>query len=49
FIIEAAIVGEAQYLVTRDDDMKFDPTLASIVSGHGVTITTVSKFLSAIT
>ena len=49
FIIETAIVGEAQYLVTRDDDIKFDPALSSMLSEHGVTITTVSRFLSAIT
>jgi len=47
-IIETAIVGKAKYLVTRDDDIKFDPALASIVSEYGVVITTVSGFLSAI-
>jgi putative PIN family toxin of toxin-antitoxin system len=47
-IIETAIKGKAEYLVTRDDDLKWDIGVSSYLKNHGVTVTSVSKFLSAI-
>ena len=45
-IIETAIKGKAEYLVTRDDDIKFDKKVASFLSQHGVTVISLSKFLN---
>ncbi len=47
-VIETAIRGEASHLVTRDDDLKFDPIVAAFLSNHGVTVITVAKFLAFI-
>lgn len=47
-VIEKAIKGQAQYLITRDDDIKFDEKVASYLSTHGVTVVSLSKFLSVI-
>lgn len=48
-VIETAIKGKAQYLVTRDDDIKFDKKVSSFLSKHGVTVISLSKFLDVIT
>jgi len=48
FVIETAIKGQAKYLVTRDDDMKFDKEVAAFLSQHGVSVISLSKFLSII-
>ena len=47
-VIETAIKGQAQYLITRDDDIKFDEKVASYLSTHGVTVVSLSRFLSVI-
>ncbi len=47
-IIETAIKGKAEYLVTRDDDIKFDRKVSSFLSQHGVTVISLSKFLTLI-
>lgn len=47
-IIETAIKGTAGYLVTRDDDIKFDNKVSSFLSGHGVHVISISKFLDVI-
>ena len=47
-IIETAIKGKAEYLVTRDDDIKFDRKVSSFLSQHGVTVISLSKFLEII-
>ncbi len=47
-IIETAIKGKAEYLVTRDDDIKFDRKVSSFLSQHGVTVISLSKFLAII-
>ena len=47
-IIETAIKGKAEYLVTRDDDIKFDRKVSSFLSQDGVTVISLSKFLSLI-
>lgn len=47
-VIETAIKGQAEYLVTRDDDIKFDKKVSSFLSQHGVTVISLSKFLAII-
>lgn len=44
-IIETAIKGNAQYLVTRDDDIKFDKKVSAFVLQYGISILTVEKFI----
>ena len=47
-VIETAIKGQAEYLVTRDDDLKFDNEVVSFLSQRGVTVISISKFLETI-
>jgi len=47
-VIETAIKGLTEYLVTRDDDIKFDKKISSFLSRHGVTVISLSKFLDTI-
>ena len=44
-ILEAAIGGKAQYLVTRDDDLKRDLDLIKLARRHGVRVVSVRHFL----
>jgi putative PIN family toxin of toxin-antitoxin system len=44
-ILEAAILGKSQYLVTRDDDLKRDLELIKVVRRHGVRVVSVRQFL----
>ena len=44
-VLETAIKGKAEYLVTRDDDIKIDLELVKEMKKHGVMVLTVSKFL----
>ena len=48
-IIETAVKGKAEYLVTRDDDIKADSKVISFLSKSGITPVTVAKFLKLIT
>jgi putative PIN family toxin of toxin-antitoxin system len=45
-VIETAIKGQVAYLVTRDDDIKYDKKVSDLLSQHKVTVTTIAKFLS---
>lgn len=45
WVLETAILSRAQYLVTRDDDIKGDNDLIAHLQVHGVTILTVQHFL----
>ena len=47
-IIETAIKGNAEYLVTRDDDIKFDNEVSSFLSRYGVSVISISRFLNLI-
>lgn len=47
-VIETAIKGKAEYLITRDDDIKFDKEVSSFLSSHGITVQSVAQFLSTI-
>jgi len=44
-ILEAAIVGKAEYLVTRDDDLKRDLELVRIARTQGLRVVSVAQFL----
>jgi uncharacterized protein len=43
--LETAIVAGAEYLVSRDDDLKGDTALIEVMRTHGVGVITVSQFL----
>ncbi|MFH1562153.1 MAG: putative toxin-antitoxin system toxin component, PIN family [Nitrospirota bacterium] len=43
--IETSISGKAEYVVSRDDDIKRDLVLIDELSKHGVKLITVSQFL----
>ncbi|MBI5640079.1 MAG: putative toxin-antitoxin system toxin component, PIN family [Nitrospirae bacterium] len=47
-VIETAVKGHATYLVTRDDDIKFDKEISLYLSRHGISVLSISKFLSLI-
>jgi putative PIN family toxin of toxin-antitoxin system len=44
-ILEAAILGKSQYLVTRDDDLKRDLELMKVIRRHRVRVVSVRQFL----
>jgi putative PIN family toxin of toxin-antitoxin system len=44
-ILEAAIVGRATHLVTRDDDLKRDLDLIKMARRHNVRVVSVKQFL----
>ena len=44
-VLETAIVGKAEYLVTRDDDIKRDVDLIKAMKDKGAKVLTVSQFL----
>lgn len=47
-IIETAIEGNAQYLVTRDNDIKFDEKVSAFLLQYGISAHPVAKFLDII-
>lgn len=44
-ILETAILGKSQYLVTRDDDLKRDLDLVKMARRNGVRVVSVRQFL----
>jgi len=46
FIVETAIKGQVQYLVTRDDDIKWDPEVIKFLEKSDIMVITVAKFLA---
>jgi len=44
-ILEAAIQGKAEYLVTRDNDLKRDLDLIEMAQGNGVRVISIRMFL----
>ena len=44
-VLETAINGQAEYLVSRDDDIKGDTELIQQMRASGVQVLTVSQFL----
>ena len=47
--LETAIAAGAQYLISRDDDLKGDSDLIQQMLAHGVEVITVSHFLQELT
>ncbi|MEW5744703.1 MAG: putative toxin-antitoxin system toxin component, PIN family [Nitrospirota bacterium] len=47
-VIETAIKGKATYLISRDDDIKFDDKVVSFLAQYGITVASIAKFLSLI-
>jgi hypothetical protein len=47
-ILETAIRGKAKYLITGDKDITDDKKVLSFLSQHGVTVISLSNFLSII-
>ena len=47
-IIETAIKGNAKYLVSRDDDVEMDTKITEFLSGSGISVLSVAKFLKLI-
>lgn len=48
YIIETAIKGKAEYLVTRDDDIKFDKKISKFLSNYSISVVSARKFLEII-
>ncbi|BCW95363.1 MAG: putative toxin-antitoxin system toxin component, PIN family [Fimbriimonadales bacterium] len=46
FLIETAIFGNADYLVTRDDDLKRAPELVQQMTAFGIQVVSVQQFLN---
>ncbi len=47
-VIETALKGHALFIVTRDDDVKFDNNASSFLNQHNISVTTIAKFLNAL-
>jgi|GraSoiStandDraft_28_1057319.scaffolds.fasta_scaffold331117_2 uncharacterized protein len=47
-VIETAINGRADVLVSRDDDLKRSPEVAAVLAERGVRVLTVQRFLDAL-
>ena len=47
-VIETAIKGQAAFLVTRDDDIKFDKAVSSFLLQNGISVISIAKFLALI-
>lgn len=45
FILETAILGEAHYVVSRDEDITRDPEVASYLGDRGIALLTVARFI----
>ena len=45
-ILETAILGQAEYAITRDDDIKRDLDLIAHLQEHGVAVLSVQQFLT---
>lgn len=48
FVIETAIKGKAEYLVTGDGDIKLDNDVVAFLSKYGVTVISIANFLNLI-
>lgn len=47
-VIETAIKGQADFLVTRDDDIKFDKAVSSFLKKYGISVISIAKFITHI-
>ena len=48
-ILETALLGQARYAISRDDDIKRDLELVTQMEAHGVTVLSVQQFLERLT
>ncbi|MDO8445006.1 MAG: putative toxin-antitoxin system toxin component, PIN family [Deltaproteobacteria bacterium] len=48
-IMETAVKGKADYLVTGDNDIKLSPDVLAFLLNHGVTVVTAAAFLRKVT
>jgi predicted nucleic acid-binding protein len=46
FVIETAIKGKADFLVSRDDDIKFDRNVSTLLLQYKVTTISVANLLN---
>jgi len=44
-VIETALTDGAQYIVTRDDDIKRDKTVIDFLAQHGIKVASIGNFL----
>ena len=44
-ILETALNGKAKYIVTRDDDIKFDNQVSSFLKRYDISVKTVAQFM----
>ncbi len=44
-VLETALLGKAQYMITRDDDLKRDPDLIAQMQAYQITVLSVRQFL----
>ena len=47
-VVEAAINGSADVVVTRNDDLKSTADVRQVLDAHGIAVLTVRRFLSAL-
>ena len=47
-VIETAVKGNALYMVSRDDDIKFDSAVSLFLTQFGVSVKSVAQFLEII-
>jgi putative PIN family toxin of toxin-antitoxin system len=47
-VLETALLGKADYLVSRDDDLKRDLELTRVMHAHGVALVSVNRFLNVL-
>lgn len=47
-VLETALLGKADYAVSRDDDLKRDVALMEKMQEHGVKVVSVSQFLDVL-
>lgn len=45
-VLETAVLGQAEFVVTRDDDLKADADLVAALQDRGVRVVTVRAFLN---
>ncbi len=47
-ILETALVGQAAYVVSRDEDLTRDPDLVQVLKSHRIVAVTVNQFLAMV-
>ena len=47
-VIETAVKGQAAFLVSRDDDIKFNKVVSTFLLQYSISVVSVAKFLALI-